>query len=188
MYRSVVLAAFLLCSCGRHEDPKPTQVNLPPTVLTTNVVTASNEVRLRDAEALSEEGRIRVLASEYMLRSKFAHLTNGIIFVSLTNTEMQALAAKLPGCRFRPIDKMIAGNEDDGNLTRDSETRDIGFGLIVNGELTGTNEAIVLVGGQFTGSATIYQCHMYKRPSEWTVSYISGPGIADGGWERPPRK
>jgi hypothetical protein len=140
------------------------------------------------SEVLSDEAQIGVAASEYMLRHKFAHLTNGTIFVTLSSTEMQALAANLPGFRFRSIDKMISGNIDDNNLTRDSETGDTGFGLIVNGKLTGTNEATVRVAAIFTGSATLFECHLSKKPSKWIVLSISDAGVADGPYRPPARQ
>jgi hypothetical protein len=189
MQRSIfVFAVLLFCGCGRHGDSKPAQASPTPTAATTIVAAASNTLIKTEAkppEALSDEGEIRVAACEYMLRNKFMNLTNGIIFVSLTNAEMQTLAARLPVCRFRSIDKMTAG--DDDNL-RDSDTRDMGYGLLVDGVQVHTNEATVGVAARFIGSATFFTCHMYKRPSEWIVLFISGPGIADGPWGPPLRQ
>jgi hypothetical protein len=180
MHRSVALAVLLLCGCERHEDSKPAQGSSALTVATTIVATASNSLiktEPKPSEALSDEGQMRIAACEYMLRNKLTYLTNGTVFVSLTNNEIEALSARLPACRFRPIDKMIADDHDD---LRDSETRDKGYGLLVSGVQINSNEATVGVAARDIGSATLFTCYMYKRPSEWIVLYTSEDGVADG--------
>jgi hypothetical protein len=182
MYRAIVVVAVLsFCGCGRQGDSKSAQASSTPAVVTTIVATASNSLiksEPKPSEILSDEGQIRVAASEYMLRNELKYLTNKTIFVSLTNTEMQALAANLTGCRFRSFDKMIA--DDDGNL-RDSETGGKGFGLKVWGVKINTNEATVAL----ATSGRLFECQLSKKPSEWIVLNVLDGGDADFlGWER----
>jgi hypothetical protein len=190
MYRAIVVVAVLLfCGCGGQGDSKRAQASSVPTVVTSIVATASNSAvksEPKPSEPLSDEGQIRVAASEYMLRNKLNYLTNYIVFVSLTNNEMQALAAKLPECRFRPIDKMVGGDDDK---LRDIETRNVGLGLIVSGGKINTNEARAMVAARDIGSATLFECRLSRKPSEWIVISMSEEGVADGpAWGRPVRK
>jgi len=188
MYRSAVFAGLLLCGCGRHDDSTPAKASSSPAVATTSTALASNSflnTEPKPSEALSDEGQVRVAALEYMLRNRLARLTNGIIFTSLTNQEIQALAAKLPDCRFRPIDKMIGGDDDK---LRDSESHGVGLGLIIGSVQINTNEATVDLAGLDIASAVMFQCHMSRRHSEWVVLSVSDEGVADGPRRGRPRR
>ena len=122
---------------------------------------------------------MRVAACEYILRHDLNGLTNATVFISLTNNEMNALAARLPYCRFRSLDKVIPIKHS----LVDSERADKGFVLHVYEPIKDVADAKVPLSAEFAGSQALFYCHLTKRPV-WTATRIEQSMVTD--YRRPP--
>jgi hypothetical protein len=138
------------------------------------------------SQRLSDDGEIKVAACEYTLRKKLTASTNETVFISLTDAELRVLVARLPGCRFRPLEKAAVG--DHG--WRDSETGDEGFQLFITEEIAGNGtQATASILADFGGAGLDFECQLVKRAA-WTVEKIRGPGVMDAHWPpggQPPK-